>query len=265
MKLAEKVVVVTGAANGIGRAVALQLLTRKARVAATDYDEAGLRETVKLAGVGASITPFVVDVTKRAAVEALASSVVERFGVVDGVIQCAGIIQPFVKVRDLDYAMIDRVFDVNFRGVVYVTKSFLPLLEQRPVAHIVNVSSMGGFLPVPGQTAYGASKAAVKLFTEGLHSEMQGTNVRVTIVFPGAIDTNIVVNSGAALPKGADAMNRNLLTSPETAARTILDGMERDRFRVLIGKDALFLDWISRLDPRRAAAFVARQMKGLLQ
>ena len=101
-----------------------------------------------------------------------------------------------MRLNDLDYAAIDRVFDVNWRGTLYMTKTFLPLLLARPEAHIVNVSSMGGFLPVPGQTIYGASKAAVKLLTEGLHSELAGTNVRVTVVFPGAVATNITANSG---------------------------------------------------------------------
>src|SRR5690606_24464226 len=136
------------------------------------------------------------NVAERAVVEAHAADVVQRFGAVDGVIHCAGIIQPFVRLKDLDYEQIDRVMAVNWLGALYMTKTFLPILLERPEGHIVNVSSMGGFLPVPGQTIYGASKAAVKLLTEGLHSECAGTNVRVTVVFPGAVATNITANSG---------------------------------------------------------------------
>jgi short-subunit dehydrogenase len=192
--------------------------------------------------------------------------VVERFDVVDGVIHCAGIIQPFVRLKDLDYAAIDRVFAVNWLGTLYMTKTFLPVLLGRPEAHIVNVSSMGGFLPVPGQTVYGASKAAVKLFTEGLHSECAGTSVRVTVVFPGAVATNITANSGVEIrvsSADAEAMARRI-TSAETAARLILDGMERNAYRVMIGSDAKLMDRLYRLSPRRAAGFIASRMKDLL-
>ena len=120
----------------------------------------------------------------KAAAEALPQQVIDRFGAVDGIINNAGIIQPMVPVADLDYGVIQKVLNVNFYGVLYLTKAFLPHLKARPEAHIVNTSSMGGFLPVPGQTIYGASKAAVKLFTEGLWSELADTNVKVTVVFP---------------------------------------------------------------------------------
>jgi short-subunit dehydrogenase len=199
-------------------------------------------------------------------VEALPAAGGARFGAVDGVIHCAGIIQPFVRLKDLDYAAIDRVMAVNWLGTLYMTKTFLPLLVARPEAHIVNVSSMGGFLPVPGQTVYGASKAAVKLLTEGLHAECAGTPVRVTVVFPGAVATNITANSGVDIPvSGADAeaMARRI-TSAETAARLILEGMERDAYRVMIGGDAKLMDRLYRLSPRRAAGFIAGRMKDLL-
>src|SRR5699024_1543881 len=110
------------------------------------------------------------NIADREAVEALPEPILERFGSIDGIINNAGIIQPMSPVAELGYALIDRVMAVNFYGVVYMTKTFLPHLLSMPEAHIVNTSSMGGFLPVPGQTIYGASKAAVKLFTEGLNS-----------------------------------------------------------------------------------------------
>jgi len=118
-------------------------------------------------------------------------------------------------------------------------------------------------LPVPGQTIYGASKAAVKLFTEGLHAELAGTNVHVSVVFPGAVATNIVANSGVtALPAG-DAQRHKVL-SADQAARDILDGVVRNQFRILVGNDSKLLDVFYRLAPQRAAAFIARQMKDLL-
>jgi NAD(P)-dependent dehydrogenase (short-subunit alcohol dehydrogenase family) len=264
MNPAGKVVVVTGAGSGMGREVALELLRRGARVAAVDINEATLLETVALAAGGAEApATYVVNITDRAAVEALPQAVVDRFGAVDGIINCAGIIQPFVRLDDLDYAAIDRVMDVNFRGTLYMTKTFLPWLLKRPEAHIVNISSMGGFMPVPGQTVYGASKAAVKLLTEGLHSELRDTTVRVTVVFPGAVATNITVNSGVAIPTATGGKEHKTLAA-DKAARIILDGMGQNQFRVLVGSDAKMLDRLYRLHPRRAAGFLANQMKDLL-
>lgn len=268
MKLAGSVVVITGAGSGMGREIALELLRRGARVAAVDINPATLAETASLAGDRAGeIATFTLSVADKAAVEALPGAVVERFGAVDGVINCAGIIQPFVRLNDLEYAAIDRVFAVNWLGVLYMTKAFLPLLLQRPRAHIVNFSSMGGFLPVPGQSVYGASKAAVKLLTEGLHSELAGTPVRVTVVFPGAVATNITTNSGVAIPamdEATMAKRRSSTLPADKAARDVLDGMERDSFRILVGRDAKLMDVLYRLSPRRATAFIAGQMKDLL-
>jgi short-subunit dehydrogenase len=261
MKLENKVVVVTGAGSGMGRELVLGLLKRGARVAAVDINEKTLAETLSLAAAPEqSLATFIVNITDRAAVEALPAAVIARFGAVDGIINCAGIIQPFVKLAELDYATIDRVFAVNWLGTLYMTKAFLPTLLARPEGYVANVSSMGGFLPVPGQTIYGATKAAVKLMTEGLHSELAGTSVHVSIVFPGAVNTNIMANSGLASPavSSADAAK---IYAADKAAADILDGMERNQFRVLVGRDAKFLDLLYRLNPQRATAFIAKMMK----
>jgi NAD(P)-dependent dehydrogenase (short-subunit alcohol dehydrogenase family) len=265
MKVRDKVVVVTGAGSGMGRELSLELLSRGASVAGVDLREAGLEETERRAGArDARWARFPLDITDRAAVAALPERVKTRFGQVDGVINCAGIIQPFVRLVSLDDAAIERVMQVNFYGTLQMMRAFLPHLLARPSAHVVNVSSMGGFLPVPGQTLYGASKAAVKLLTEGLHAELAGTPVRVTIVFPGAIATDITKNSGVTIP-GVDPEKSRLKPYPaDRAARDILDAMERDRYRVLVGPDAKLLDALYRLHPRRAAAFIAAQMKELL-
>jgi NADP-dependent 3-hydroxy acid dehydrogenase YdfG len=268
MRVAGKVLVVTGAGSGIGREVAREALRRGAKVAACDVNPTTLAETADLAGAGGRLSTHELNVADRAAVEALPAAVTERHGAIDGIVHCAGIIQPFVRLKDLEYATIDRVFAVNWLGTLFLTKTLLPILLARPEGHIVNVSSMGGFLPVPGQTIYGASKAAVKLLTEGLHSECAGTNVRVTVVFPGAVATNITTNSGVAAPGGASAADTEKMarriTPADKAARIILDGMEKDAFRVMVGGDATFMDRIYRLDPRRAAGFIAKQMKSLL-
>ncbi|MBN1120543.1 MAG: SDR family oxidoreductase [Anaerolineae bacterium] len=265
MKVSNKVIVVTGGGSGIGRDLVLLLLRKGAKVAALDISEAGLKETVELAGDGKdNLSTYVVNVTDRAAVEALPAAVISKHGTVDGVINNAGIIQPFVRVNDLDYDAIDRVMNVNFYGVVYMTKAFLPHLLERPEAHLVNVSSMGGFFPFPGQSMYGASKAAVKLLTEGLHSELTKTNVRVTVVFPGAIATNIAAHSGVSVGDQDAESSTMRMTSPEDAARMIVDGMERDKYRVLVGSDAKFMDFIYRVNPRWAAGYIYKQMKGML-
>jgi short-subunit dehydrogenase len=248
----------------MGRELVFELLRRKARVAAVDRNDAALEQTAELARASQdALASFTLSVADRNAVDALPRAVEERFGAVDGVINCAGVIQPFIRLLDLDYADIDRVFDINFRGTLYMTKALLPSLLARPEAHIVNISSMGGFLPVPGQTAYGASKAAVKLLTEGLQAELSQTSVRVTVVFPGAVATNIAANSGVAVSVSAEGRRFTML-SADRAARDILDGMERNRLRVVVGRDARFLDLLYRLDPLRASAFVAKQMKDLL-
>ena len=257
---------VTGAGSGIGREVVLEALRRGARVAACDINAESLAETARVANASDRLSTHVLNVADRTAVEALPEAAAAAHGAVDGVVHCAGIIQPFVRLKDLTYEQIDRVFAVNWLGTLYVTKSFLPVLLARPEGHIVNVSSMGGFLPVPGQTVYGASKAAVKLLTEGLHSECAGTNVRITVVFPGAVATNITANSGVAAPVMGDDAEKmaGRITPADEAARIILDGMEADAYRVMVGGDARLMDRLYRLSPRRAAGFIARQMKDLL-
>jgi NAD(P)-dependent dehydrogenase (short-subunit alcohol dehydrogenase family) len=266
VKLDGKVIVVTGAGSGMGRQVALEGLRRGARVAAVDLNPTTLAETAELANAPDRLSTHELNITNRGAVNALPREVIADFGAVDGVVHCAGIIQPFVRFNDLDDHAVERVFAVNWWGTVYLNRAFLPILLRRPEGHIVNVSSMGGFLPVPGQTIYGASKAAVKLFTEGLHSELAGTNVQVTVVFPGAVATNITANSGVDIPispEQAEAAARRTLPA-DKAAQIILDGMERNAYRVMVGGDAKLMDRLYRLNPRRAAGFIANQMKDLL-
>ena len=267
MKLKDKVVVVTGGGSGMGRELVRQLLQRGARVAAVDVNASALQETVAQAAAGERLATFLVNIAERSAVEALPAQVVERFGSVDGVINCAGIIQPFVRLKDLEWSAMERVMAVNFWGTLHMVRAFLPRLLERPEAHLVNISSMGGFLPVPGQSLYGASKAAVKLLTEALHSELVGTPVKVTVVFPGAIATNIAANSGVSMTMTAsDAKQSSIKMTPaDRAAAIILDGVERDAYRVLVGPDAKLMDALSRLDPRRAAGFIQRQMRELLK
>lgn len=268
MRVQDKVLVVTGGGGGIGRELVLNLLAKNARVAAVDINASALRETWALAGDRQErLSTHSVDITDKDAVAELPEQVSARHGAVDGIINNAGIIQPFVRVNDLDYAVIERVMNVNFLGTLYVTRAFLPHLLKRPEAHIANISSMGGFLPVPGQTIYGASKAAVKLFTEGLHSELLGTAVKVTVVFPGAIGTNITGNSGVELDLNSEIGRLQKLLkplAPGKAAQIIIRGIERNRYRVLVGTDAVFMNLAYRITPKGAAKLISGLMQALL-
>ena len=267
MRVNGKVIVVTGGGSGMGREMVLELLRRGARVAAVDISAEGLARTLELAGENhARVSTHVVNIAERAAVEALPEAVIAAHGAVDGLINNAGIIQKFITFNELTIDEIERVMHINYYGAIFVTKAFLPHLLKRPEGHIVNISSMGGFLPVPGQTIYGSSKAAIKLFTEGLNSELKATAVRVTVVFPGAIDTNITVNSGLMTQAERDNLKSAYkMTTADVAARTILDGMEKDSYRVLVGNDAKMMDIYSRLMPEKAATLIYKNMKNLIK
>jgi short-subunit dehydrogenase len=266
MKAENKTIIVTGGGSGMGRELILNLLAKGAKVAAIDVNEKALQETGALVGDrNVNLSLFVTDITDRAGVEGLLEKVISKFGAVDGIINNAGVIQPFIKVNDLSYEVIERVMNINFYGTLYLIKTFLPHLLTRPEAHIVDISSMGGFLPVPGQTIYGASKAAVKLLTEGLHSELSGTNVRVTVVFPGGVNTDIIKNSGLEMPKlSSEKAKSHKILSAVDAAQIIIDGMEKNRYRVLVGKDAKMMDLLYRLNPAYAAGLIAKKMGALL-
>lgn len=268
MKIQGKTFVVTGGGNGIGREVVLQLLAGGARVAALDLSEEGLDETSATAKSD-KLSTHQVNIAELSQVTSSKVAINAAHGMVDGIINVAGIIQPFVRVNDLTFDQIKKVMDVNFYGLVHVTKTYLPELISRPEAHIANVCSMGGFVPVPGQSIYGASKAAVKLLTEGLHSELQGTGVGVSTIFPGAIGTNIAMNSGIMTKEqmaemASKAGPARKTTSVQVAAKAIIDGIENKKFHVLIGQDAKTMYFLSRLMPERAANLIYKNMKDLL-
>lgn len=264
MKVIDKVLVVTGGGAGIGREVVLELSRRGATVIAVDLNEAGLAETQSLASNSGSVLVYTLNITDRSGVEQMAEWGIAQFGHVDGVVNVAGIIQPFVRINDLDYASIERVLDVNFWGLLYVVKTFLPHLLSRPTAHIVNVSSMGAYAPVPGQSVYGASKAAVKLLSEGLYAELLDTNVGVTVVFPGATATNIAANSGVGMGDVDAGESKFKMTSAAESARLIVDGIEHNSYHIFTGSDAKMMDRIARYLPNRVAKIIYKQMKSLL-
>ena len=266
MRVEGKVIVLTGAGSGIGRELALKLLAKGAQIAGVDVNAVSIAETKRLAGrKSCEFEGITADITDRNAVEQLPKLVQARFGTVDAVINNAGIIQPFLPLINLDYTTIDRLLSVNLLGTLYVLKAFVPHLMTRPEAHVVNLSSMGGFVPVPGQTIYCAAKAAVKLMSEGLASELLNTNITVTVVFPGAVATNIAGNSG--IETRSDACRENGRAKPLLAikaAEIILSAIERNAHHVYVGRDSSVMNILSRLSPSFAARAVAKKMNGLL-
>lgn len=262
MRASGRVWVVTGAAGGIGRALVVELLARGARVAAVDINADGLAATSSLAAGGDRLSTHVVDITDEDAVRALVDAVVGAHGAVDGVINNAGVIQPFENFQDLDDATIRRVLDINLMGPIHMVRAFLPVLLERPEAHVANVSSMGGYFPFPGQTMYGATKAAVKLLTEGLYAELLGSTVSVSVILPGPVETSITQNSGVTTPQAGKSPIP--LLSPEEAARITVDGLERDRLHIYLGPVARITSLAIRVAPRRAIALVRKQMDKLM-
>lgn len=263
MQITDKVFVVTGAGNGMGREVTLQLIARGARVAAVDLNEAGLAETMRLARVpNGAISTHVVNVTDRDAVDELPQQVIDAHGQVDGLVNIAGIIHRFVPFTELTAEEAERIMQVNFWGTVNMSRTFLPILRTRPVAALSNMSSLSALIPFAGQTFYGASKGAVKQFSEGLYAELNGTNVEVTTIFPGNISTNLTGNSGVAMIDAKGQKVRS--TTPAIAGRQIVDGIKKGRFRVVIGSDARLLNLLSRLSARRTTDLVAQKMRSVL-
>ncbi|MDE2592092.1 MAG: SDR family oxidoreductase [Actinomycetales bacterium] len=265
MKLNGKVVVITGAGNGMGREMTLEALRRGARVFGIDLKAESLAETAKLAEAGDNFKSKAMDITDRSQCASLPAEVVAAMGQVDVIVNNAGIIQPFVFVEALDFEHIDRVMNVNFNGPLNLIKAFLPELKKRPEAQIVNVSSMGGYGPVPGQSVYGASKAALKLLTEALRAELTPTKVHVTGIYPGAIGTNIAANSGIKmdLPSGTDAPKMKMTPAP-LAGKIMIDGIEANKARVFVGSDAAIMDKLVRLMPVKSGEIIYNQMKSIL-
>ena len=259
-----RVVAITGAASGIGRALALEMARRGAHLALCDVDEAGLEETVRQVA-SHHVSAERVDVADRGAVEAWAAHTVARHGRVDAIVNNAGVtVQE--TVAELTYDDLEWIVGINFWGVVHGTKAFLPLLLERGSGWIVNVSSVFGLIGFPGQSSYNATKFAVRGFTEALRWELEDTGVTVCSVHPGGVRTNIVRNGrlyrdamGRVPPSEMAArFERVARTSPARAAKIIAEGMVRREPRILVGPDARFFDALQRIAPRRYGSILRR-------
>ena len=255
-QLENKIALITGAGSGIGRALALQLAERGCVLAISDVNADGLVETAtRLRAAGGACSTHLVDVADRAAVEAFAAAVADEHGAVHLVVNNAGVTL-VDRAEHVTYEDLDWIMNINFWGVVYGTKAFLPYLRQVDEAHIVNVSSLFGLVAMPLQSSYSASKFAVRGFTEGLKMELAGSHIGVSCVHPGGIKTSIGKNSrvgedALSIPKEqlvAD-FEKAAATTPEQAAGAIIRGIEKNKRRVLIGRDARIVDIVARLFP----------------
>ena len=260
------VAVVTGAASGIGRALAVRLANEGvAGIAISDVNQEGLNETAEMVrALGVPVSTHVFDVSDRAAVQTFSADVIRDHGRVTHLINNAGVglIGEFqhISIEDFEWLM-----GINFWGVVYCTKAFLPTMLEQEAAHVVNVSSVFGLIAPAEQTAYTSSKFAVRGFTESLRHELADTNVRVSCVHPGGIRTNIVRNSkiGEGAPdewkqQGVKFFDKVARTSAEDAAEVIVQGIKNRNPRILIGKDAVGISILSRLFAKNYLSVIER-------
>jgi len=269
--LQDKVVVITGAGSGIGRALAVEVGSRGARVAISDVNDAGLAETVDLVkATGAEVRSDRLDVADRDAFVAYAAAVAEQFGRVNVVVNNAGVTMTG-DFEDMTFEEFDWIMGINVGGVITGTKAFLPHLIASGDGHVVNISSLFGLVSMPGQSAYNASKYAVRGFTEALREEMlvSGHPVGVTCVHPGGIKTGIARNGRKTAGLDATAIDklfeeRLARMSPEKAARIIVRGILKDRARVLVGIDAHVVHQFGKLAGSRYQDVVAVVSKRVL-
>ena len=246
----DKVCVVTGAASGIGRALAVALAGRGARLALSDTQEAGLAETVSLCGEAAEVHSQRLDCGDRAAVLAYPEQVVGHFGTVNTVINNAGV-NLTADALDQSVEDLEWVLQIDLYGVIWSTQAFLPHLVASGDGHLVNISSVFGLIGVPGQSAYNAAKFGVRGYTEAIAMEMalEGHPVTVHCVHPGGVATNIVRHGRVAGRNNHEKLSRTFdkmaRTSPEAAARAIIRGVEKGTRRILVGKDAHIIHTLS--------------------
>jgi short-subunit dehydrogenase len=263
---------ITGAASGIGRALAVELAARGADLALADRDEAGLQAaSADIAGhYRVKVTTHRVDVGEVAQIADFAHAAIAAHPAINILVNNAGVAL-LGQFSEIDQAQMDWLMNINFWGVVHATRAFLPHLATRPEAHIVNVSSIFGIVAPPGQTAYGAAKFAVRGFSESLRHELQMAKspVRLSVVHPGGVSTNIVRNSrsGSGITDNArrsetiERFDRVARTTPHAAALRIIKGIEKNQPRILIGSDARFMDILQRLRPGTYWTVMARRIE----
>jgi NAD(P)-dependent dehydrogenase (short-subunit alcohol dehydrogenase family) len=268
MNLKDRVAVITGAGSGIGQAVALSLARRGCHLALADINEAGLARTLaRTTALGVRTSGHRLDVASRGAVAVLPTEVMQAHDRVDLLVNNAGVALAgsFDEVSEADF---DWLFEINFHGVVRMTRAFLPLLRASDDARIVNLSSVFGLISPPGQCAYSASKFAVRGFSNSLRLELAGTRVGVSVVHPGGVATAIARSARIPRDAPADEMRRRLALAekmlrmpPEKAGEIIVRGVEKRRARILIGWDAVIVSLLERLVPVNYWRVLERRLK----
>lgn len=268
----ESIAVVTGAASGIGHALAVRLAKEKiAGIAVSDVNENGLKETAeRIEKLGVPVSTHIVDVSRQEQMQRFAGEVVENHGRVTHLVNNAGVALVGM-VEDISLEDIEWLLGVNFWGMVYGVKLFLPVMREQKLAHIVNVSSVFGFVGAPGQAAYCASKFAIRGFTEALRHELEGSNVLVSCVHPGGIKTNL--SNGSRIGRKASEEQKQQTvkffdqaspTTAEAAADVIVKGIKTRNPRILIGFDAQRIDKVQRLFPTRYFSVMDKLSRGKL-
>jgi short-subunit dehydrogenase len=261
---------VTGAASGIGRALAVALAARGCDLALADRDEAGLQTLAAEIGGRQKISVHRVDVGKPAQIADFAQAAIAAHPALNILVNNAGVAL-LGQFSEIEQTQMDWLMNINFWGVVHATRAFLPQLSARPEAHVVNLSSIFGIVAPPGQTAYCAAKFAVRGFSESLRHELQMAKsaVRLSVVHPGGVATNIVRNSrtgtgitdNARRSESIERFEQVAKTTPEAAALRIVQGIEKNQPRILIGNDARFMDILQRLRPVTYWAPMARRFE----
>jgi len=272
---------VTGAASGIGRALAIELAARGCDLALADRDEAGLQTVAaEIAKAGATkagatkVSVHRVDVSEPSQIEAFAQSAVAAHSALNILINNAGVAL-LGQFTEIDQAQMEWLMNINFWGVVRSTRAFLPQLSQRPEAHIVNLSSIFGIVAPPGQSAYAAAKFAVRGFSESLRHELAMANspVKLSVVHPGGVATNIARNSRTGVGMTDNARRAQSIerfdavakTTPKAAALRIIEGIEKNQPRILIGNDARFMDLLQRFRPGTYWSVMQRRIEKAMQ
>jgi short-subunit dehydrogenase len=265
---------VTGAASGIGRALALELAARGCDVALADRDEAGMQAVAaEIAKAGArKVSLHRVDVAEPGQIEAFSQAAIAAHPGLNILINNAGVAL-LGQFAEIDQAQMQWLMNINFWGVVHSTRAFLPHLSRQQEAHIVNLSSIFGIIAPPGQTAYSAAKFAVRGFSESLRHELKlaASPVRLSVVHPGGVATNIArnsrtgsgINDNARRAQSIERFDSFAKTTPAAAALRIISGIEKNQPRILIGNDARFMDLVQRLRPGTYWAVLGRRIEKL--
>jgi short-subunit dehydrogenase len=263
---------VTGAAGGIGRALALELAARGCDLALADRDDAGLQTlAAEIAKAGSrKVSTHRVDVSEPQAIEDFASAAIAAHPGLNSVVNNAGVAL-MGTFTEIDQAQMDWLMNINFWGVVRSTRAFLPHLSRQREAHLVNLSSIFGIVAPPGQTAYAAAKFAVRGFSESLRHELQmaASPVKLSVVHPGGVATNIARHSRVGVGMTDNARRAQSIerfdavakTTPQAAALRIIRGIEKNEPRILIGNDARFMDLLQRLRPGTYWRVMARRIE----